>query len=49
MYLLYTIIASLVSFFILKWLKKRRYCTDLKRLDGKTVIITGNVHNINVY
>lgn len=41
MYVLYTIIASLVSFFILKWLKKRRYCTDLKRLDGKTVLITG--------
>ncbi|XP_071339875.1 retinol dehydrogenase 14 [Trachinotus anak] len=41
MYFLYTIIASLVSFFILKWMKKRRYCTDLKRLDGKTVLITG--------
>ncbi|CAL8250156.1 unnamed protein product [Boreogadus saida] len=46
MYLLYTIIASLVSFFILKWLKKRRYCTDLKRLDGKTVIITGGSSGI---
>ncbi|XP_055367756.1 retinol dehydrogenase 12 isoform X2 [Betta splendens] len=41
MYFLYTILASLVSFFILKWLKKRRYCTDVKRLDGKTVLITG--------
>lgn len=41
MYFLYTIIASLVSFFILRWLKKRRYCTDLKRLDGKTVLVTG--------
>ncbi|XP_056140202.1 retinol dehydrogenase 14 [Lampris incognitus] len=41
MYFLYTVIASLVSFFILKWLKKRRYCNDLKRLDGKTVLITG--------
>ncbi|XP_076006729.1 retinol dehydrogenase 14 [Genypterus blacodes] len=41
MYALYTIIAALVSFFILKWMKKRRYCTDLKRLDGKTVLITG--------
>ncbi|XP_029366656.1 retinol dehydrogenase 14 [Echeneis naucrates] len=41
MYVFYTIIASLVSFFILKWMKKRRYCTDLKRLDGKTVVITG--------
>ncbi|KAL7391649.1 hypothetical protein ABVT39_012059 [Epinephelus coioides] len=41
MYVLYTIIASLVSFFVLKWMKKRRYCTDLKRLDGKTVLITG--------
>lgn len=41
MYFLYTIIASLVAFFVLKWMKKRRYCTDLKRLDGKTVLITG--------
>lgn len=41
MYVLYTIVASLVSFLILKWIKKRRYCTDLKRLDGKTVLITG--------
>lgn len=41
MYFLYAIIASLVSFLILKWMKKRRYCTDLKRLDGKTVLITG--------
>ncbi|CAL8345889.1 unnamed protein product [Lota lota] len=46
MYVLYTILASLVSFFILKWLKKRRYCTDLKRLDGKTVIITGGSSGI---
>ncbi|KAM9859001.1 retinol dehydrogenase 14 [Aulostomus maculatus] len=41
MYALYTIVASLFLFFILKWMKKRRYCTDLKRLDGKTVLITG--------
>ncbi|KAM3868215.1 retinol dehydrogenase 14 [Diretmus argenteus] len=41
MYIFYTIIASLVSFFILKWMKTRRYCIDLKRLDGKTVLITG--------
>lgn len=41
MYFLYTIIASLVCFLILKWMKKRRYCTDYKRLDGKTVLITG--------
>ncbi|XP_062307546.1 retinol dehydrogenase 14 [Osmerus eperlanus] len=41
MYLLYTIVAGLVSFLVLKWIKKRRYCTDLKRLDGKTVLITG--------
>ncbi|KAJ3580626.1 hypothetical protein NHX12_034324 [Muraenolepis orangiensis] len=46
MYVLYTILASLVSFFILKWLKKRRYCTDLKRLDGKTVLITGGSSGI---
>lgn len=43
MYVLYTIVASLVSFLVLKWLKKRRYCTDLKRLDGKTVLITGKL------
>ncbi|XP_035020939.2 retinol dehydrogenase 14 [Hippoglossus stenolepis] len=41
MYFLYTIIAALVCFFILKWMKKRRCCTDVKRLDGKTVLITG--------
>ncbi|KAJ0067905.1 hypothetical protein NL108_011687 [Boleophthalmus pectinirostris] len=41
MYVLYTIIASLVCFLVLKWMKKRRYCTDSKRLDGKTVLITG--------
>ncbi|KAM9743381.1 retinol dehydrogenase 14 [Menidia menidia] len=41
MYFLYTIIASLVFFLILKWMKRRRYFTDLKRLDGKTVLITG--------
>ncbi|XP_046872019.1 retinol dehydrogenase 14 [Hypomesus transpacificus] len=41
MYLLYTIVAGLVSFLVLKWMKKRRYCTDLKRLDGRTVLITG--------
>ncbi|KAJ8415366.1 hypothetical protein AAFF_G00423460 [Aldrovandia affinis] len=41
MYLLYTIAASLISFLFLKWLKRRRFCMDLKRLDGKTVLITG--------
>uniref|UniRef100_A0A1A8HB20 Uncharacterized protein n=1 Tax=Nothobranchius korthausae TaxID=1143690 RepID=A0A1A8HB20_9TELE len=41
MYFLYTILASLSLFFILKWMKKRRYFTELKRLDGKTVLITG--------
>ncbi|XP_008278110.1 retinol dehydrogenase 14 [Stegastes partitus] len=41
MYVFYTIIASLGFFFVLKWMKKRKYCTDLKRLDGKTVLITG--------
>ncbi|XP_053180631.1 retinol dehydrogenase 14 [Scomber japonicus] len=41
MYVLYTIIASLVSFLTLKWMKKRRCCTDMTRLDGKTVLITG--------
>ncbi|KAM8866407.1 retinol dehydrogenase 14 [Synchiropus picturatus] len=41
MYALYTILASLVTFFVMKWLKTRRYCTDPKRLDGKTVVITG--------
>lgn len=41
MYLLYTIISALVCFLILKWMKRRRYCTDIQRLDGKTVLITG--------
>lgn len=41
MYLLYTIVPALVCFLMLKWMKKRRYCTDIKRLDGKTVLITG--------
>ncbi|XP_015258359.1 PREDICTED: retinol dehydrogenase 12-like isoform X1 [Cyprinodon variegatus] len=41
MYLLYTVLASLSFFFILKWMKRRRYFTELKRLDGKTVLITG--------
>ncbi|XP_056275955.1 retinol dehydrogenase 14 [Pseudoliparis swirei] len=41
MYFLYTFIASFCAFFIMKWMKKRRHCTDLKRLDGKTVVITG--------
>ncbi|XP_026858720.2 retinol dehydrogenase 11 [Electrophorus electricus] len=41
MYLLYTILAALFCFLILKWMKRRRYCMDIKRLDGKTVLITG--------
>ncbi|XP_055054765.2 retinol dehydrogenase 11 [Misgurnus anguillicaudatus] len=41
MYLLYTILAALLCFLVLKWLKRRRYCMDVKRLDGKTVLITG--------
>ncbi|XP_020331400.1 retinol dehydrogenase 11 isoform X1 [Oncorhynchus kisutch] len=41
MYILFTIITSLVCYLILRWMKMRRYCTDLKRLDGKTVVITG--------
>ncbi|TNN45761.1 Retinol dehydrogenase 14 [Liparis tanakae] len=41
MYFLYTFIASFCAFFIMKWMKQRRHCTDLKRLDGKTVVITG--------
>ncbi|KAL0979028.1 hypothetical protein UPYG_G00179520 [Umbra pygmaea] len=41
MYLLYTVIASLVCYLFLKWMKKRTYYTDVKRLDGKTVLITG--------
>uniref|UniRef100_A0A3P9IWA8 Si:dkey-174n20.1 n=1 Tax=Oryzias latipes TaxID=8090 RepID=A0A3P9IWA8_ORYLA len=41
MYFLCTIIASLVLFLVLKWMKRRRYVTDVKRLDGKTVLITG--------
>ncbi|XP_007547510.1 PREDICTED: retinol dehydrogenase 14-like isoform X2 [Poecilia mexicana] len=41
MYLLYTVVASLSVFLVLKWMKRRRYFTELKRLDGKTVLITG--------
>ncbi|XP_065106765.2 retinol dehydrogenase 11 [Paramisgurnus dabryanus] len=41
MYLLYTILSALLCFLILKWLKRRRFCMDVKRLDGKTVLITG--------
>ncbi|KAK3514873.1 hypothetical protein QTP70_033807 [Hemibagrus guttatus] len=41
MYLLYTILAALLSFLVMKWMKRRRYCMDVKRLDGKTVLITG--------
>ncbi|KAK7164224.1 hypothetical protein R3I94_002829 [Phoxinus phoxinus] len=41
MYLLYTIISALLCFLILKWIKRRRYYMDVKRLDGKTVLITG--------
>ncbi|XP_047448717.1 retinol dehydrogenase 14 [Mugil cephalus] len=41
MYFLYTTIASLLFFFMLKYMKRRRHFTDVKRLDGKTVLITG--------
>ncbi|XP_018593342.1 retinol dehydrogenase 14 [Scleropages formosus] len=41
MYLLCTIGASLICFLLLKWMKRRRLCMDIKRLDGKTVLITG--------
>ncbi|XP_066512393.1 retinol dehydrogenase 11-like [Hoplias malabaricus] len=41
MYLLYTIFAALSFFLLLKWIKRRKYCMDVKRLDGKTVLITG--------
>ncbi|KAL7839890.1 hypothetical protein SRHO_G00265480 [Serrasalmus rhombeus] len=41
MYLLFTILAALFSFLVLKWMKRRNYCMDVKRLDGKTVLITG--------
>ncbi|XP_073695937.1 retinol dehydrogenase 11 [Garra rufa] len=41
MYLLYIIFSALFCFLILKWMKRRRYCMDVKRLDGKTVLITG--------
>ncbi|XP_043096296.1 retinol dehydrogenase 11 [Puntigrus tetrazona] len=41
MYLLYIIFSALLCFLILKWLKRRKYCMDVKRLDGKTVLITG--------
>ncbi|XP_006640365.2 retinol dehydrogenase 14 [Lepisosteus oculatus] len=41
MYVVGTVVASLVFFLILKWMKRRRVCMDVKRLDGKTVLVTG--------
>lgn len=43
MYLLYTVLAALLSFLLTKWMKRSRYCMDVKRLDGKTVLITGKL------
>ncbi|XP_076846066.1 retinol dehydrogenase 11 [Brachyhypopomus gauderio] len=39
--LLSTVLTALLCFLILKWMKRRRYCADITRLDGKTVLITG--------
>ncbi|XP_028313609.1 retinol dehydrogenase 14 [Gouania willdenowi] len=41
MYFLYTILAALSFYYVLKWMKRRRYFTELQRLDGKTALITG--------
>ncbi|XP_039627352.1 retinol dehydrogenase 14 isoform X1 [Polypterus senegalus] len=41
MYVIGTVFASLITFLFLKWMKKRKFCMDPKRLDGKTVLITG--------
>lgn len=43
MYFLYAVLAALLSFLAMKWMKRRRYCMDVKRLDGKTVLITGKL------
>lgn len=44
MYVLVTVLVALFFTLYLKWFKSRRPCLDVKRLDGKTVLITGEFH-----
>ncbi|XP_018420446.1 PREDICTED: retinol dehydrogenase 12-like [Nanorana parkeri] len=46
MYVLVTVLLALFLTLFLKWLKSRRLCLDAKRLDGKTVLITGGVSGV---
>ncbi|XP_077317521.1 retinol dehydrogenase 14-like isoform X3 [Lithobates pipiens] len=44
MYVLVTVLVALFFALYLKWFKSRRLCLDAKRLDGKTVLITGELY-----
>ncbi|KAM9328894.1 retinol dehydrogenase 13-like [Gastrophryne carolinensis] len=46
MYVLITVLGALVITLFLKWFKSRRLCLDARRLDGKTVLITGGASGI---
>ncbi|CAI9568515.1 unnamed protein product [Staurois parvus] len=46
MYVLVTVLVALFLTLYLKWLKSRRLCLDAKRLDGKTVLITGGTSGV---
>lgn len=46
MYVLVTVLVALFFTIYLKWFKSRRLCLDAKRLDGKTVLITGGVSGV---
>uniref|UniRef100_UPI00398F5386 retinol dehydrogenase 12 n=1 Tax=Pristiophorus japonicus TaxID=55135 RepID=UPI00398F5386 len=41
MYTLVVVVLSLLSFLLIKYCRRCRYCLETKRLDGKTVLITG--------
>ncbi|XP_068094883.1 retinol dehydrogenase 12-like isoform X2 [Hyperolius riggenbachi] len=46
MYVLVTVLVALFFTLFLKWFKSRRICLDAKRLDGKTVLITGGAAGV---